>query len=106
MSMSLRAQSKPVPGKGVGLACGFEKGGYVATCAEVSVDRQSGKLKITRVVEAFECGAVVNPMHLQNQIEGAVVMAIGGALFEAVLFHNGKILNARFPVIPCPPSAT
>jgi len=95
-------QSKPVPGKGVGLACGFEKGGYVATCAEVSVDRQSGKLKITRVVEAFECGAVVNPMHLQNQIEGAVVMAIGGALFEAVLFHNGKILNARFSRYPVP----
>ena len=81
---------------GVGISCGFEKGGYVATCAEVAVDRQTHKVKIVRVVEAFECGAIVNPDHLKNQIEGAIVMAIGGALFEAIEFENGKILNARF----------
>jgi isoquinoline 1-oxidoreductase len=39
------------------IAGGFEKGGYVATCAEVSVDRRTGKVKLERVVEAFECGA-------------------------------------------------
>jgi nicotinate dehydrogenase subunit B len=81
---------------GVGLSCGFEKGGYVATCAEVAVDRQARKVKLLRVVEAFECGAIVNPDHLKNQIEGAIVMAIGGALFEAVEFENGKVVNARF----------
>jgi isoquinoline 1-oxidoreductase len=48
------------------------------------------------VAESFECGAVVNPLHLKNQIEGSVVMAIGGALFEAVDFTNGKILNPHF----------
>lgn len=83
-------------GHGVGLACGFEKGGYVATCAEVSVDSKTGKVKIERVAEAFECGAVVNPMHLENQIEGAIVMGIGGALFETIQFENGQILNSRF----------
>lgn len=87
---------KTTPGQGIGLACGFEKGGYVATCAEVTVDRNSGAVRIVRVVEAFECGAVVNPIHLHNQIEGAVVMAIGGAMFEAIQFADGKILNARF----------
>src|SRR5262249_30883495 len=81
---------------GYGIAGGFEKGGYVATCAEVSVDRASGGVKIARVVEAFECGAVVNPDQLRNQIEGSVVMAIGGALFEAIDFDNGKINNPRF----------
>jgi nicotinate dehydrogenase subunit B len=89
-------QTKVAPDHGVGLACGFEKGGYVATCAEVAVDPPSGKLTIVRVTEAFDCGAVVNPIHLQNQIEGAIVMAIGGALFEAIEFENGKVLNARF----------
>jgi isoquinoline 1-oxidoreductase len=89
-------QTKAAPDHGVGIACGFEKGGYVATCAEVAVDRASGKLTIVRLAEAFDCGAVVNPLHLQNQIEGAIVMAIGGALFEAIEFENGKILNARF----------
>jgi len=82
--------------RGFGIAAGFEKGGYVATCAEVSVDRSSGKVKIVRVVEAFECGAIVNPDQLKNQIEGSIVMAIGGAMFEAIDFDNGRIINPRF----------
>jgi nicotinate dehydrogenase subunit B len=82
---------KAPAGHGHGMSVGFEKGGYVATCAEVSVE--GGRPRIVRVVESFECGAVVNPDHLRNQIEGAVVMAIGGALFEQVHFENGKILN-------------
>ena len=41
-------------------------------------------------------GAVVNPLHLKNQIEGSVVQAIGGALFESIDFANGKILNPHF----------
>jgi isoquinoline 1-oxidoreductase len=87
---------------GVGISCGFEKGGYIATCAEVAVDRQTHKVKIVRVTEAFECGAIINPDHLKNQIEGAIVMAIGGALFEAIEFENGKILNARFSLYRVP----
>jgi len=83
-------------GRGLGIAAGFEKGGYVATCAEVAVDRSSGKVKIVRVVEAFECGAIVNPDQLKNQIEGSIVMAIGGAMFEAIDFDNGRIINPRF----------
>jgi nicotinate dehydrogenase subunit B len=88
-------KTKSKTGNGAGIACGFEKGGYVATCAEVSVDRKRG-VKVVRVVTAFECGAVVNPDGLKNQIEGAIIQGIGGALFEAVEFENGKILNPRF----------
>jgi isoquinoline 1-oxidoreductase len=82
--------------RGVGLAAGFEKGGYVATCVEIAVDRTSGDVKVVRVVTAFECGAILNPDHLRNQIEGALVMGLGGALFEAIEFEDGKILNPRF----------
>ena len=82
--------------RGFGLSAGFEKGGYVATCAEVAVDRSSGVIKVLRVAGAFECGAVVNPEQLKNQIEGAIVMGLGGALFEQIRFGNGKILNPRF----------
>jgi len=89
-------KSKSAPNCGDGIAAGFEKGGYVATCAEVSVDRESGKVKLVRVVEAFECGAIVNPDQLKNQIEGSIVMGIGGAMFEAIDFDNGKIVNGRF----------
>jgi isoquinoline 1-oxidoreductase len=46
-------------------------------------------------VEAFECGSVVNPEHLRNQVEGAIAMGLGGALFERVEFAGGKIASNR-----------
>jgi isoquinoline 1-oxidoreductase len=89
-------KARPAPGHGFGLACGTEKGGYTAACAEVAVDRRAGVLKVVRVVTAFECGAVLNPEHLKNQVEGATMMALGGALFEEIKFKDGQILNPRF----------
>ncbi|HEX4119373.1 MAG TPA: molybdopterin cofactor-binding domain-containing protein [Verrucomicrobiae bacterium] len=82
-------------GHGFGLAAGTEKGSYVATCAEVLADKESGDVKVLRAVTAFDCGAVVNPNHLKNQIEGALMMGLGGALFEAMEFENGMITNPR-----------
>jgi len=88
------SKQKPSPSQGFGLACGMDKGGYLACCAEISVG--SGKqLRVERVVAAWECGAIVNPEHLKNQVEGAIVMGLGGALFEAIDFANGRILNPR-----------
>jgi isoquinoline 1-oxidoreductase len=89
-------KTKPEPGHGFGIAGGTEKGSYVATCAEVSVNRSNGKVQVVRLVTAFECGAIVNPDQLKNQVEGAVIMGLGGALFEAIRFADGKILNAAF----------
>ena len=89
-------KAKAAAEHGWGIAGGFEKGSYLATCAEVFADRASGKVKVLRVVAAFECGAVVNPEHLKNQIEGAIVMGLGGALFEAIEFENGRSRNPRF----------
>lgn len=87
---------KKAPGHGFGLSGGIEKGGHIATCAEVAVDRSSGEVQIVRVVEAFDCGAVVNPDGLKNSISGAITMGIGGALYEAIEFDNGRILNPHF----------
>ena len=87
---------KKTEGRGRGIACGFEKGSYIATAAEVSVEAKTGRVKIERVVESFECGAIVNPRHLNNQVEGAIVQSIGGALFENIQFKNGQILNGKF----------
>ncbi len=90
---------KKTAGHGFGIAAGFEKGGYVATCAEVSVDMDNGKsggaVKVLRAVVSFECGAIVNPEHLRNQVEGAVAMGLGGALFEQIDFADNKILTNR-----------
>jgi nicotinate dehydrogenase subunit B len=82
-------------GQGFGIGGGYEKLGYIATCAEVNVDPKSREVKVARVVTAFECGAIVNPDGLRNQVEGANIQGLGGALFEAILFDNGKILNGR-----------
>jgi isoquinoline 1-oxidoreductase len=81
-------------GGGAGIAAGSEKGGRVATCVQVRVD--GARLDIVRVVTAFECGAIVDPDNLRNQVEGATIMGLGGALFEAVHFAEGRILNPRF----------
>jgi isoquinoline 1-oxidoreductase len=94
------SNAKPIKGRGIGISCGFEKDSYVATCAEVEVSNK--QVKIIRVVEAFDCGPVVNPDHLKNQIEGAIVMGLGGAFFEEIFFENGKILNPRLSNYPVP----
>lgn len=87
---------KSTPERGFGIAGGTDKGGYVATCAEVEIDPATKNVRIARVVQAWESGAVVNPDGLRNQVMGAIVQAIGGALFERILFANGRILNPHF----------
>ena len=65
-------------GRGLGIACGTEKGSYVATAAEVS--RAANGFTVERLVVVFECGAIVNPDGLNNQVEGSVIQGLGGAL--------------------------
>jgi isoquinoline 1-oxidoreductase len=92
---------QPQPGHGFGIAGGTEKGSYVTTCAEVAVDQASDQVRVVRVVQAFECGAIVNPAGLRSQVEGALVQGLGGALFEAIEFGEGAIGNgtmARYRV--------
>jgi len=88
-------KDKSSPNRGYGLAGGFDKGGYIAMFADVAID-SAKKVRIQRVVAAFECGAVLNPDQLKNQIQGSIMMGVGGALFEAIHFEAGKILNPRF----------
>jgi CO/xanthine dehydrogenase Mo-binding subunit len=83
------------PERGFGIAGGTEKGGYVAACVEVEV-AAAKRVRIRRVVQAWESGAIVNPDGLRNQTMGAIVQAIGGGLFEQIRFANGKILNPLF----------
>jgi len=88
--------AKSTPTRGFGIGCGMEKGGHVATCAEVAIDPAARTVKVVRVVTAWESGAVVNPDGLRNQNMGAIVQGLGGALFEAIQFADGRILNPHF----------
>jgi isoquinoline 1-oxidoreductase len=80
---------------GIGIGCGTEKGSYVACCARIEVE-ESGEFKVREVCEAFECGAIQNPANLKAQVEGCIVMGLGGALREEMRFQDGKMLNAKF----------
>jgi isoquinoline 1-oxidoreductase len=91
-----------VPGYGVGLAVGTEKGSYVAACAAVRVVGPERTVQVVRVVQAFECGAIVNPDGLRNQVEGAIVQALGGALFEHVEVAEGRVTTASFATYRVP----
>jgi CO/xanthine dehydrogenase Mo-binding subunit len=87
-------------GRALGIACGTEKGGYIGTAAEVS--KAGDGFKVERIAIAFECGAIVNPDGLHNQVEGSVVQGLGGALFEAVEFANGKLQNGTMALYRVP----
>ncbi len=89
------------PATGWGIACGLEKDGRVATAAQVAV-WPGGELRVTRLVSGYECGAIVNPAAVTSQVEGAAVMALGGALFEAITFTDGMITNAAFSTYRVP----
>jgi isoquinoline 1-oxidoreductase len=88
-----RVRSKS-SGVGVGLACGTEKGSFVAACVEVAVE--AGEIKVRHVSQAFECGAILNPDNLRKQVEGALIMGLGPALHEEMRFDHGTIQNASF----------
>jgi isoquinoline 1-oxidoreductase len=84
------------PNHGVGLACSIDKGSFVACCAEVEVDRTKSEIHVLHVCETFDCGPVMNPNNLRNQIEGAVIQGLGPTLREEIQFENGELKNATF----------
>jgi CO/xanthine dehydrogenase Mo-binding subunit len=87
---------KKNPNVGIGLACGTEKGSYVAACAEVEIDSKAKNIVVRRVCQVFDCGAILNPANLLSQVQGAAIMGLGPALREEITFENGEVLNASF----------
>jgi len=83
-------------GSGRGLACGVDVGTYVVHIADVTVDRATGAVKVTRVVCAQDMGVVVNPDGAKMQTEGAIAMGLGYALSEGLRFDGGRIEDTNF----------
>jgi nicotinate dehydrogenase subunit B len=94
--------TKPEKDHGFGIACGTEKGSFVATCAEIVFDRDENDIRVLRAAVAFECGGIINPWHLENQILGSIIQGLGGALFEWIDFKDGKILNSKLSAYRVP----
>ncbi len=96
-------QSAATPSRrGVGLACSLDAGTCVATFAQVTVDRASGKVRVQRLVCAQDMGVVVNPEGARMQMEGALTMGLGYSLSEELRFRGGEILDRNFDTYRIP----
>lgn len=81
---------------------------YVALVADVEVDRASGKVRVTDVAVAHDCGQIINPDGLRNQIEGNVLQTVSRTLLEQVTFNRSHVTSLdwstydilRFPDVP------
>jgi nicotinate dehydrogenase subunit B len=87
-------------GVGYGLSCNLEKSGHLALFVEAETDRNSVRLR--RAVAVFDAGAVINPDILSNQVEGAIIQGIGGALFEQLWFDQNRIINGALSAYRVP----
>lgn len=79
---------------GIGLCCGTEKGSFVASCVEITLNQ--GNFSVREICMAYECGAIINPANLMSQVQGGVIMALGPALREEIHFDKGRVTNASF----------
>ena len=93
---------KPPSGKGRGIACGIDAGTWVATCAEVEVEKTSGIVSVKRVLAVQDMGLVVNPEGAKLQMEGCMMMGLGYALSEGLRFMGGEILDTNFDTYNLP----
>jgi CO/xanthine dehydrogenase Mo-binding subunit len=73
---------------------------YVAIVMEVAVDPSSGKISVTRVACAHDCGLVVNPDALKNQIEGAIIQGLSRAIHEEVTFDASHVTSVDWATYP------
>jgi len=90
---------KPSPtpsGRGRGVSLVNYLGTYVATLAQVQVDKKSGKVRVERLVCVQDMGQVINPDGARAQMEGCLTMGLGYVLSEEVHFQGGKILDLNF----------
>jgi CO/xanthine dehydrogenase Mo-binding subunit len=82
----------PKTGKGKASAFFF----LSACAAEVEVDTETGKVTIEKIVSAVDAGKAINPKQCQMQNEGSMIMSLGSALFEEMVFDGGQPINATF----------
>lgn len=94
--------AKTPSGRGYGLACGTDVGVPVALMAEVEVDKQTGQVKVKRVVCAQDLGLVINPDGARMQAEGCITMGLGYALSEEVHFNGGEVLDLNYDTYELP----
>ena len=82
---------------------------YVATVAEVEVNRTTGQIQVTKVYVAHDCGQIINPDGVINQVEGGVIQTVSRTLMEEVQWHGSTIDSvdwASYPILRFPETPT
>jgi nicotinate dehydrogenase subunit B len=92
--------SDPTTGRGVAFARYENEEAIVACVVEVQVDRGTGNVTVDRVVVAHDCGLIINPDGVENQIEGNVVQSLSRALKEEVRFDRYQITSVDWDSYP------
>ncbi|MCU0486445.1 MAG: molybdopterin-dependent oxidoreductase, partial [Anaerolineales bacterium] len=69
--------------------------GFAAQAAEVEVDRRTGEVRVTQVITANDVGKAINPLGLQGQVEGGIMMGLGNALTEEFIVEQGRYFTDR-----------
>jgi len=77
-------------GAGVGPSPAYS---YSAQVAEVTVDPETGQVRVDKIVAAHDCGKALNPLTVEGQIEGSVYMGFGQALQEDMIWKDGRLMN-------------
>jgi len=69
---------------------------YAAQAVEVEVDKETGMVKVRKIVSAHDTGKTLNPLSVKGQITGGAIMGLGFALHEGIQFDSGKVTNPSF----------
>ncbi len=83
-----------------GIACSGDGGTVVAEVAQISLDRDSGRIRVHRVVAAVDAGRTINPNGATAQIEGCIVMGTSAALLEEITVKDGRVQAGNFDRYP------
>ncbi|MBN1106999.1 MAG: xanthine dehydrogenase family protein molybdopterin-binding subunit [Deltaproteobacteria bacterium] len=101
LAAAMAGWNKPVPqGRGRGIAMASCFGTWVAEVAELSVDKSTGKIKVHKVWAAVDCGPVINPGPLVEQIESAIIIGLSTTLKEEVQFAKGGASSLNLDSYP------
>jgi len=87
-------------GRGVAFVQYDRTEAYVAAVVDVDVDQSQHRVRVTRVCVAHDCGLIVNPDGLRNQIEGNVIQGISRALKEQVTFDRSRVTSLNWRTYP------
>lgn len=83
-------------GRARGIAFGERSGALCTGICEISVDRQSGKIRVHRFWTAVDAGTIIQPDNVVAQIEGGILMGIGSVLTEQVTIEGGRVQQSNF----------